>query len=129
MGTSIHGVWEVHVASWDGRGWVNAGDIDDSRSYQVFATLAGVRAEVCRERGDPFTTIAEPRGLPKDMGYTTESATNYEQECGCLLRPSWLTLRELIDAKQPWLDILIAQGWAVARGRHPDVVRMVFWFS
>lgn len=69
MGTDIHGRLQHR---WDASSkYGDAGGIEDGRNYRVFAMLAGVRngtgfAGVYTH--EPLEPIAEPRGLPDDLG-------------------------------------------------------------
>lgn len=54
MGCDIHALIERKV----GNSWLDSGDPDIGRNYEMFAALAGVRNR------DGIVPIAEPRGLP-----------------------------------------------------------------
>lgn len=128
MGCDIHGVWEVRQDRGDGDvRWVNAGDIRTDRSYHAYTILAGVRRWITEERGEKFTVIAEPRGLPKDAGWTAKAAHDdpYGHHSA-----SWLTLREMEAAKAEAIGCWVEQGRGLVReGVTPDDIRMVFWFD
>lgn len=55
MGCDIHTMAEVKGEY----GWLNAGEINEDRNYQLFGLLAGVR-------DDSVKPIASPRGVPSD---------------------------------------------------------------
>jgi hypothetical protein len=63
MGCDIHAMIERKSRY----GWVNSGDPDVGRNYEMFAVLAGVR------NYDGITPIAEPRGLPSFKAFKTYS--------------------------------------------------------
>lgn len=69
MGTDIHG--RIQFRYSDDGGYVDAGEIERDRNYNVFAMLAGVR-NGCGFAGIkthyPLVPISEPRGLPSDLG-------------------------------------------------------------
>jgi hypothetical protein len=63
MGCDIHALIERKTKY----GWVNTGDPDIGRNYEMFAVLAGVR------NYDGITPIAEPRGLPSFVAFRSYS--------------------------------------------------------
>lgn len=66
MGCDIHAVIERRVQiQGDWYEWLNSGDPDIGRHYEMFAVLAGVRNSVGVE------PIAEPRGLPAFKAWKT----------------------------------------------------------
>lgn len=92
MGTDIHTYVEVQTA----KGWQQVSGRHfgpwgrdfapfDSRSYGVFAFLAGVRNYSAVE------PIAEPRGFPDDASPNVRE--HYEEDLYC---PSWLLVSELL---------------------------------
>lgn len=54
MGCDIHAMMEVN----DRNIWLNGGDPDISRNYDIFSLLAGVRGT--------HVPISEPRGIPEN---------------------------------------------------------------
>jgi hypothetical protein len=101
----------------------------DDRNYDVFAILADVRngygfAGV--DTGDGFVPIAEPRGLPDDLGPEIQSALNLEEEMrddddydSYWDNPqridlgehsfSWLTVEEILA--YDWTRTTTKRGW------------------
>jgi hypothetical protein len=99
MGCDIHAIVERKVTYRDREGepymheWVNSGDPDIGRNYEVFAALAGVR------NYDDITPVAEPRGLPGPSSYMDEPCwmfkSYHESYDADAHSASWLALAEL----------------------------------
>lgn len=63
----------------------------DSRNYELFELLAGV---LCPRPLQPRTVIAEPRGLPIDVGdETLRDFSEFSDDC---FSPSWLDAHDLV---------------------------------
>lgn len=63
MGCDIHAIIERKAE----REWLNSGDPDLGRNYELFAALAGVRNR------DGIVPVAEPKGIPGFMSFQTFS--------------------------------------------------------
>lgn len=104
MGCDIHALIERRSP----HRWLNSGDPDIGRNYEIFAVLAGVR------NYEGITPIAEPRGLPAFKGWERFSDgeawlsfNSYEEQpCREMVQmaerygedghsASWLTLAEI----------------------------------
>lgn len=83
MGCDIHAIIEKR-----GRyTWINKGDPDIGRNYELFAVLANVRNE------DGIPCIAEPRGAPRDCSSAFRGwLASWE---GDAHSASWVTLAEM----------------------------------
>lgn len=79
-----------------------AGPIYDDRNYDLFAILAGVR----NGRGDGFTPISEPRGMPKDASLDVAAASESMDSDGH--SHSWLTLQEIL--RYDWTQTATKRG-------------------
>lgn len=99
MGTDIHGYVQRR---YEGERYENVAGIEDSRNYTVFAMLAGVRNRY------GLAPIAEPRGLPSDLGKKDWESDNSEDDFG-EHSFSWLTLPEIRDWPR-WNESLHASG-------------------
>ena len=88
MGCDIHAMIERRqTTNYGYTRWVNAGDPDINRNYEVFAVLAGVR----NEAGIP--AIALPRGVPNDC---CEAYVSWHEDWGVDAHSaSWVTLAEM----------------------------------
>lgn len=109
MGCDIHAVIERRTTYGNRYEWLNSGDPDIGRNYEMFAVLAGVRNH------HDVEPIAEPRGLPACEGwgepysdgsrwlrftdweerpcsYIVEKAESYGLD---MHSASWLTLAEI----------------------------------
>lgn len=101
MGCDIHALIERRVERFKARDdrpasyrWLNSGDPDIGRNYEMYAVLAGVR------NSDDIVPIAEPRGLPSFKGWERFSdgerleqmAERYDSDGHS---HSWLTLAEI----------------------------------
>lgn len=81
--------WPVRGTSPAGYSWDMWGEIPESRDYNVYAALAGVRA------GWP-EPVAEKRGLPQDVGYEVKEEF---EKWGCDFHSTtWLTPAEFNEA-------------------------------
>lgn len=96
MGCDIHGVLQ---REWgDARGWETVDQIDEDRSYAVFAALAGVR------NYEDLKPIAEPRGLPDDFKLDDDEHVFEDMEGN--LRRVWIG-----DHSYSWLSIDELNAW------------------
>lgn len=126
MGCDIHAVIERRQATYgDRHEWLNSGDPDIGRNYEMFAVLAGVR------NYDGIAPITEPRGLPSFKGWErfsdgekwlsfhswsdkpcremVEWAERYDSDGHS---HSWLTLAEIkaYDTEQEVFDAHVVTG-------------------
>lgn len=127
MGCDIHAVIERRNERYDRGEWLNSGDPDIGRNYEMFAVLAGVR------NYDGVTPIMEPRGLPAFAGWSESSVGEswikwdwegeVERPCYEIERQaerygvdghshSWLTLAEIkaYDTEQEIVDQSLIVG-------------------
>lgn len=90
MGTDIHGVWQK--LNPDGT-WLDIpSDYKQTRHYQLFAVLVGVRngyGFAGRPTGTPVKPIAEPRGLPDDFHTERDCHQVPSVECVDPSRRQW----------------------------------------
>lgn len=127
MGADIHGVLQSRFERIDGTmsGWIDQGEVEDTRHYFKFAYLADVR-NYCA-----VTPISKPRGLPE--GFEVDDENDY------LLwgrkvwmgdhSHSWLLLSEIRDHDYPaddregldmflkWVDYAAAKCGGYENGR------------
>jgi hypothetical protein len=96
MGSDIHLHTEIKVNGV----WHHYSNPRISRDYDLFAKLADVRND------DEITPIAEPRGLPDDLSFTTKFDADYWGRDGH--SHSWLTGKELAEALR-WYDKLVVE--------------------
>lgn len=99
MGCDIHAMIERRKKfPWGSSRWINAGDPDIDRNYEVFAVLANVR----NDGGIP--SIADPRGVPKwteanQIDFGTEACSEFiawhESWGRDAHSASWVTLAEM----------------------------------
>ena len=85
MGCDIHAIIERKRPDGSYSWWINAGDPDIDRSYELFSVLAGVRNDL------NIKPIAEPRGLPEDV---TSIMRDWFVDYGGH-SPSYVTLKEM----------------------------------
>lgn len=145
MGCDIHAMIERRK-TWsfiDATGslhtsWINAGDPDMTRAYDVFSILSD-----CGRDRYGVTPISQRRGIPDDV------CDEFRRYCECWAEDGhshgWVTLRELqeydLDAV-PWPDGMrennrhlygkLVQELERVADRYdgdPDAVRMVFFFD
>lgn len=83
MGCDIHGIIEKR----NGWGWVNCGDPEIGRNYDLFAILGNVR------NSDNIPFIGEKRGIPEDCCLEYQLLSKYWGEDAH--SHSWVTLREV----------------------------------
>lgn len=109
MGCDIHAMIERRTVPYPDSSpgyvrWANAGEPDVDRNYQVFAVLAGVRAE-----RDDWPKISAPRGIPSDAcGAMASWHSEWEADAHSA---SWVTLAEMkaFDHGQTvWSDRLVS---------------------
>lgn len=139
MGCDIH----VHVEIKIGGKWHHYSQPDVDRNYTLFARMAGVR------NGNMVDPIAEPRGLPEDVSYTTRFVREYDGVDGH--SDSWLSADEVVglgewmreQAKQWGADhysiesqfgYIFGNGWDIKKypNDYPSQLedaRIVFWFD
>lgn len=109
MGVDIYLFAERRCASGD---WSHVEPADGSRLYDsgsrpwLFAVLAHVKNDDPR-RGEPFTPVAPPRGLPADVSSEVRAAA-HEWLAGEAYAHSWLGLHELSEFD--WERIAIRRG-------------------
>jgi len=91
MGCDIHAMVERKGSPESTHWWVNRGDPEIGRNYQLFSILAGVRGS--------YRPISEPRGLPEDKREECSDAFKawLAEWGGDAHDASWVTLRELKD--------------------------------
>lgn len=111
MGCDIHAVVERRERLSNGEpwGWLNSGDPDIGRNYEVYAALADVR------NSDEIVPVSEPKGLPGLEGWSDyggdwrfpdapcpQFQEYYERWRGDAHSATWLSLAELkaYDATQ-----------------------------
>lgn len=138
MGCDIHLHTEIKV---DGK-WHHYSQPRVQRDYVLFFKLAGVRGPF-----DGVNPIAEPRGVPNDLSFTTKFDVDYMGDDGH--SHSWLTGDELAEVvrwnderrvsetgqwfstEHSFLGYLFGNGWG-RDSEHPksiEDVRAVFWFD
>ena len=132
MGCDIHTVIErKHNGNWVAELNLEGGAIE-SRDYQLFNLLAGVRGE----------GPAEPRGLPDDISTSAEmAAANWDSDGHS---HSWIDLKEAMalwkianahrtDMNSPRLyyKVFSVDDWHMngEEGYEQREYRMVFWFD
>ena len=132
MGCDIHGVVQVRYDK-DGE-YSDAGPIEDSRNYLVFAMLAGVRNSY------DIKPISSPRGVPQDfigdafnLGDHSFSWVTLTEviEWPYWEQPGWLpgsTIRESCATFRVWVDWLAMRHSTWLRD-DPAAVRLVFGFD
>lgn len=101
MGTDIHGVWQRR--NQKNKVWEDVPcEWDQSRDYQLFAVLAGVRngtGFAGIRTGEPVVPIAEPRGLPEDFAIFDRM-----HPIGCLdILPPWLRKFHTEEKPEFWM--------------------------
>lgn len=118
MGCDIHGAIEYKK----GESWYSlCVGLSLSRSYQIFARLAGVRGY-----GKPPPTVP-PRGFPEDADYFTK--LDRDGEAGGAHSETWLSLEEWDAAtKDAGADYsAITAAMRALASEYP--VRVVLWFD
>lgn len=73
------------------RWWWLWGEPRESRDYNVYGALAGVRTDFNKP-------VCEPRGLPDDASFETKDA--FEKAGGDFHTPTWLTPAEFTEAME-----------------------------
>lgn len=101
VGTDIHGVFQRH----DGAAWVDIpSKYEESRHYQLFAVLAGVRngtGFAGIRTGEKVTPISEPRGLPDD--FNVVDGDTHPIETLQIISERRRKYREPDDAMEVWM--------------------------
>lgn len=138
MGCDIHAMIEKRN-KWfnktkgkyeDGFYWVNAGDPQIDRDYEMFSVLGNVRNE------DDIPYIAKDRGVP---GYDLENGEDYSPDCCTEYfswyrswkedshSASWVTLKEMkeYDTNQKYHN----SNFVVERNAHGEVTETIKWSS
>lgn len=139
MGCDIHAHVEIKV---DGK-WHHYNHPDIGRNYWLFARMANVRND------GSIKPIAEPRGLPEDITFTTK----FDRKCWSSdgHSDSWLSAKEVAvlgpemetehkkyNSKDYYyyekeFGYLFGNSWDIGLGNgHPKQLqdaRLVFWFD
>lgn len=114
----------MHVECKHGATWKRYDrDIYDSRNYELFGILAGVRGS--------RIPISYPKGLPIDV---SNEVLKYHDSWGeDAHSASWLTFDEIYDSRldydNPSLQLIAFEMIMVQRDQQAEDVRIVFWFD
>lgn len=142
MGCDIHAHTEVKINGV----WHHYGTPNISRSYDLFARMAGVR-----NTSDAIEPISKPRGIPEDATFITKFDNERWDTDGH--SHSWLNSEELAELvewydakKKEWnpnewfswerhgLGYLFGNGWNVRKypedyPKGVEDARIIFWFD
>ncbi len=129
MGCDIHCFTEVRING----AWHLWDQPDIGRNYHLFTRMANVR-----NYADEIKPIADPRGLPADIGAATAFAySEWEEDAHSM---SWLSIEEVAEVEKWMRDqmprVSAPFGWLCGNGwdraelpKGIEDARLVFWFD
>lgn len=141
MGCDIH--MHVEIKILGRREWEHYSQPDVERNYALFAKMAGVR-----NRDENIEPIALPRGLPKDVSFMTQYASDFDGSDGhshSYLESAEVAMLEKWYRTQSWAKPFgfykqfgflfgnsfdgFAQGYRDCYPATLEDFRFVFWFD